>query len=328
MKVKTLLEVFEEEDKDQTMNILSLGAGVQSTTLLLLSAHGLLPKIDYAIFADTGWEPRAVYEHLDRIEKEIAIPAGIPIIRVQNGNIREDALNATKNFASMPLYIKKQDGNKAMGRRQCTREYKIEPVKRQIRTLLGAELKENGIAGRVSKGKTVNQWIGISTDEFQRAKDSQVNYIKNVFPLIELNMSRRDCIAYLTKYGFGSTPKSACIGCPFMRNSAWRIMKENNTEEWKDAVAFDKAIRNGSNEQTKKLGAQLFLHGSCLPLDEAPIEKETRIELKERQIDIYQAIAEMESEELIGCSPFGCSGDELQTGITFIDLKTFEELKE
>ncbi|MEU3256161.1 hypothetical protein ABZ659_35595, partial [Streptomyces sp. NPDC006997] len=71
---------------------LSLGAGVQSSTLLALTAEGILPKVDYAIFADTGWEPAAVYAHLDRLEEEIAAPAGIPVLRVSAGNIRDDAL--------------------------------------------------------------------------------------------------------------------------------------------------------------------------------------------------------------------------------------------
>jgi 3'-phosphoadenosine 5'-phosphosulfate sulfotransferase (PAPS reductase)/FAD synthetase len=100
--------------------VLSLGAGVQSTTLLALSADGSLPKIDYAIFADTGWEPRAVYEHLDRVEREIAAPAGIPILRVATGNIRRDALDPEHRFASMPLHVLNQDGRPGMMRRQCT----------------------------------------------------------------------------------------------------------------------------------------------------------------------------------------------------------------
>ena len=42
------------------LRALSLGAGVQSTTMALLAAHGEVgPMRDCAIFADTGWEPRA-----------------------------------------------------------------------------------------------------------------------------------------------------------------------------------------------------------------------------------------------------------------------------
>ncbi|MGB5093359.1 MAG: hypothetical protein WBN97_08640, partial [Parvibaculum sp.] len=43
----------------------ALGAGVQSTTLALMAAHGEIgPMPDCTIFADTGWVPQAVYEHL------------------------------------------------------------------------------------------------------------------------------------------------------------------------------------------------------------------------------------------------------------------------
>lgn len=90
--------------------------------MLALSANGVLPRADYAIFADTGWEPRAVYRHLDRLEREIAEPAGIPILRVSTGNIRKDALDPAHRFASMPLYILNQDGKQGMIRRQCTGE--------------------------------------------------------------------------------------------------------------------------------------------------------------------------------------------------------------
>lgn len=103
-----------------TLTCISLGTGVQSSAMLALSARGVLPKVDYAIFADTGWEPRSVYQHLDRLEREIAQPAGIPILRVSSGNIRDDALDPHHRFASMPLYVLNQDGRPGMTRRQCT----------------------------------------------------------------------------------------------------------------------------------------------------------------------------------------------------------------
>ncbi|MFD5583255.1 hypothetical protein CFC35_10545 [Streptomyces sp. FBKL.4005] len=90
--------------------------------MLALSANGRLPRADYAIFANTGWKPHAVYRHLDRLQKEIAAPAGIPILRVSSGNVRRDALDPAHRFASMPLDILNQDGKQGMTRRQCTGE--------------------------------------------------------------------------------------------------------------------------------------------------------------------------------------------------------------
>ena len=46
------------------LRILSLGAGVQSTTLALMIEKGEIPMVDCAIFSDVGAEPKLVYKHL------------------------------------------------------------------------------------------------------------------------------------------------------------------------------------------------------------------------------------------------------------------------
>ncbi|MDW5327147.1 site-specific integrase [Plantactinospora sp. KLBMP9567] len=101
-----------------THRYLSLGAGVQSSTLLLLAAHGRIPRFDAAIFADTRWEPSAVYGHLNRLTG-IAERAGIEVVRVSTGDIRADALDPAHRFASMPLFTLGPRGERGMARRQC-----------------------------------------------------------------------------------------------------------------------------------------------------------------------------------------------------------------
>ncbi|WP_441247371.1 hypothetical protein [Kitasatospora sp. McL0602] len=286
-----------------TLRVLSLGAGVQSTSLLLMAAEGHLPGLDAAIFADTGWEPRSVYEHLDRIEREIAEPAGIPVLRVSSGNIRDDALDPSKHFASMPLHILNPQGTEGMSRRQCTGQYKIKPIKEKVRELLGYPHPQ-----RIPAGMHVEQWIGISTDEFQRAKDADVAYMKNRFPLIEHGFTRSDCQRLLRSRSFGETPKSACLGCPYHGNAQWRALRDNSPREWEDVVSFDLAIRRGNARATAEgtpLLGQAYLHRSRRPLDEAPIDRVTAHEWSSRQGDVFDAIAdaELESGEPDGCSP-------------------------
>ncbi|MER7226400.1 hypothetical protein [Streptomyces rubradiris] len=282
--------------------------------MLALSANGVLPKADYAIFADTGWEPRAVYQHLDRLEKEIAAPAGIPVLRVSSGNIRRDALDPNHRFASMPLYVLNQDGRPGMTRRQCTGEYKIKPIKRQVRELLGYPHPQ-----RVPKDVFVEQWVGISTDEFHRAKDADVRYMRNRHPLIDLGWSRSDCLRYLTSLGLADTPKSSCLGCPYHGNAQWRHIREN-PEEWRDVVEFDAAIRAGNaraNASGTRLLGQAFLHRSRVPLSEAPIDHVTAAEWAARQqeIDDRTAVVEdLENGVVDGCSPWACrSGDPVRS---------------
>ena len=116
------------------LKVLSYGAGIQSTTLLLMSCKGILPKLDCAIFADTGWEPKDVYEHLEWSKIEAA-KYDIPVhtTRATEKGIREDMLynhleSSGSGFISVPLRILNNDGTKGLGRRQCTREYKVTPI--------------------------------------------------------------------------------------------------------------------------------------------------------------------------------------------------------
>lgn len=361
-----------------TVRVLSLGAGVQSTAVALLAAAGRIDPLDAAIFSDTGWEPASVYRQLDRLEAEVLEPAGIPLYRVSNGNIREDALNPEHRFASMPLFVvgpcqpcegegtlvdyalpnlapvevavppewlrrlarwagleaDEVNGTPYTGvcpwcngtgktegisRRQCTSEYKLSPIKAKVRELLGAPLDATGRVGRVP-GRPGARWaeqlIGISTDEAGRAKDSDVGYARNRFPLLELGLSRADCDRVNRRYGFAETVKSACIGCPFHGNAAWRDLRDNTPEEWEDAVAFDAAIRAGSaraNANGHQLRGEAYLHRSMRPLSEAPIDHVTRSEHAAGQGDLLELIAdEALDEELAelgspaGCSPFAC----------------------
>ncbi|UVF61159.1 hypothetical protein SEA_AOKA_36 [Arthrobacter phage Aoka] len=339
---------------DPALRILSLGAGVQSSALLILAARGDLPPLDAAIFSDTGWEPAAVYEHLARLEEEVAKPAGIPIYRVTAGNIRADALDPAHRFASMPLFTKgpcqrcKETGMyrgrgadgrftrvrctnckgtgtaEGITRRQCTSEYKLKPIKQKTRELLGAQPKPNGVPGRVPKGRFAEQWIGISTDERDRALDEDgelktgdVLYSRNRYPLLELGFDRALCRSLLDSHGFGKTPKSACIGCPFHTNAHWRMIRENPAD-WADAVDFDARIRGGgarANANGSALRGEAFLHRSMVPLAEAPIERDSFKVWAGRQGDVLQMLSVAEYEEklsaedrdgLTGCSPFSC----------------------
>ena len=78
------------------IKVLSFGAGVQSTALFLMSCKGLLPKLDMAIFADVGWEPGKVYDHLEWCKKE-GEKHGIPVVVVKQteDGLKDDVLNTS-----------------------------------------------------------------------------------------------------------------------------------------------------------------------------------------------------------------------------------------
>jgi hypothetical protein len=287
---------------EPTIRTLSLGAGVQSTVLALMSADGTLPRVDYAIFADTGWEPQRVYDHLDQLTA-VLDKASIPVLRVSNGNLRADALNPAHRYVSIPYFITRPDGTTVMGRRQCTSEYKLAPINRKIRELLGAKPPR---FLRVPRGRVAEQWIGFSTDEVGRVSNHQpVSYLRHRYPLLELGMDRKACERWLRAHGWDDVAKSACIGCPYHGNKGWRDRRDNHPGEWADAVEFDQAIRGGGGRLRPGHTASLHRSG---PLADAPIDRVTSAEWKSRQGSILDAIADAEMEEgdPDGCSPYGC----------------------
>src|SRR5215472_1341722 len=81
-----------------TLRILSLGGGRQSTTLLYMALEGELPRPDAVIFADTKREPRAVMTHLEYLRTLVG--GTFPFLTVTAGDIRADALDARRRFAS------------------------------------------------------------------------------------------------------------------------------------------------------------------------------------------------------------------------------------
>lgn len=297
---------------EPTMRILSLGAGVQSTTLALMACDGTLPGLDAAIFADTGFEPQAVYNQLSRIESQLG-KAGIPVYRVNNGNIRTDAADPDHRYVSVPWFVRNPDGTRGMGRRQCTSEYKLEPIQRKCRELLGAQPPDYRYVPR--DGRYVEQWIGFSYDEIHRVSDKQKNlYTKQVYPLIDLKMDRQACRAWLERRGWGDTVKSACLCCPYSGNRQWREMRDNRPEEWAAAVEFDRKIRNGG-ARGKEMRGEAYLHRSLLPLDQAPIDHSTPRDFREDQMSIFE-LAIDEDGDPDGCSPYGCRSGEPVIGGT------------
>lgn len=262
-----------EKNRRRTLTVISLGAGVQSSTMAIMAAKGDLPPVDVAIFADTGNEPKAVYTYLNYLSNILPFP----IFKVRKGNIKDDMLNAKgkSNFVVAPFFTQnKITGKKGMVMRQCTNDYKIQPIRTKIRELCNVKKGKH-----FPKDKYVEQWIGISMDEIGRMKPARDKYILNRHPLIEAKMSRQDCINYLKKNDILLPEKSACIVCPYHNDSYWHFMKTKRPEEFAEAVDFDKQVRS----ITRKEDEQIYVHRSCKPLDEVEFDKKET----DKQLDMF-----------------------------------------
>ena len=251
--------------------VLSMGAGTQSTVMALMAEEGWdgLEKPDFAIFADTQWEPPEVYEHLDWLEKQLSYD----VIRVTAGNIRENILDGVTpeghNFLDLPVFLTNADGTKSIARRQCTNHYKITPIHKKLREML--DLKPGK---RAPKNVQVEMWMGISQDEAHRMRDSRDEWITNRYPLIEMELTRAQLYKWFEdRYPGRKLPRSACIGCPYHNNMEWKSIKENDPKSFQDAVFIDRAIREVPRIRGSLKG-EGYLHKSRQSLDTVDFSKE------------------------------------------------------
>jgi len=221
------------------MNIISLGAGVQSSTMSLMAAHGeITPMPDAAIFADTQCEPGEVYDWLLWLEQQLPFP----VWRVTRANLQDETLRlriSKKGREYYKLYIPTYGDNGPMPRK-CTHDFKLVPIYQKARPY-----------------RPVTAWIGISLDEAWRMKEPFRKWVTNRYPLLEIPMRRSDCVRWMLKHGYPEPPRSACYFCPYHNNAEWRGLSK---EDFDKAVLFERALQ--------KIAPGEFLHPSRIPLDQ------------------------------------------------------------
>lgn len=256
--------------------------GVQSTALYYMSSMGQLPRADAAIFIDTGREKRGTMRYLDHLQQWQLQNDGVPLIIVNRKNLFEDLLNGRnsrgKRFSSIPAYTRTEGSNKeGMLLRQCTGEYKIQQVDWAIREFLQAQSL---------RGYEIEVWKGITIDEWDRMANPEELWKVHVYPFTGylvtrdgnglLNdgrrrlMTRQDVVAWYGVHNLPVPPKSSCVFCPYQSDAAWAAMKENEPEDFADAVRVDYAIRDSTKKGIKQ---RVFLHDSLQPLDQVNFDR-------------------------------------------------------
>ena len=258
------------------LNIISLGAGVQSSMMALAFSRGEFEvkpggsgKIDFAIFADTQNEGDGTYKWLDYLEKQLTFPG----IRVTWGNLQEDVENyidngVYKRGASIPFFLVGLDGKKGLANRRCTSTYKIEQIEQGIRREYGLKKGQ-----RWPKGMVVNQYLGISYDEIFRMKTFEKASYRFHYPLVEKKITRMDCFKWMEERQYPKPAKSACVYCPYHDNKFWKEMRDERPKEWKQCVDFDKKVRNAGPALGLSRAKELYIHSQRIPLDQVDLDK-------------------------------------------------------
>jgi hypothetical protein len=248
---------------DQVKQVISLGAGVQSSTMALMAAHGeITPMPDLAIFADTQDEPDSVYRWLEWLKKQLPFP----VETVTSGQLSAKSLDmrVTKDgrkFSKVDIPFFTLNSDFSIGKithRSCTYDFKIKPIIKQLRSYCQKRRKEDRVLAC--------SWIGISLDEVNRMKPSRESWIEHRWPLVEKRMTRQSCIDWMLSHGYPQPPRSSCVYCPFHSNAEWRRLQRDEPEAFARAVEFEKQLQ-AAKESTDNFKTTPFLHRTCKPID-------------------------------------------------------------
>lgn len=255
------------------VRVLNLGAGAGSAPIVYMALMGEV-AYDCAIFADTQDEPAWVYRQLAWLERQ----GGPPIHRVSGGdlmkNLRVGKNNNGGRFVSIPAFTRLDNGEVAMTRRQCTREYKIEPVEQFIRReLLGLKPRQ-----RIPSNVTVTQLFGFSVDEAglaARMRKQEGSRWKFEFPLIEAGMRKGECYRIMDQW-CKEFPWmwSSCRSCPFHSDRQWRQLRELSPDDFENACRNDESLREHGNVVNRNMDSPMYIHRSCVPLRDVDFDSQ------------------------------------------------------
>ena len=211
------------------MNIVSYGAGTNSTALLIEMLNRGIP-CDLITFADTGGERPETYEYM-RMFSDWLVNKGFPAI------VYVKAETPSKHMGLEQFCL----GHKtlpsiAFGYKKCSQQFKGEPQDKYI--------KNHPMVQEIwAKGEKVNKYIGYDADEPHRANRVLDEKITNKFnmqyPLVEWNMGRDECIESIKNAGLPLPGKSACFFCPSSKPREILQMAKTHPDLIKRALALE-----------------------------------------------------------------------------------------
>lgn len=202
--------------------VIMFGLGQQSTVLVEMAIEGKL-QVDEIITCDTGEEMPQSYDTLEFYKK-----------RLEAANIKFTILKR-----DYPLYEHFYSQNKVpLGwvNPYCSSHFK--------RDLANSHYRKTLSNGRLyAKDIEIIEYLGITTDEIGRMKPAKESWKTKEYPLIEMGMSRQDCINYLKDRYIPIPVKSGCWLCP---NKSWNYFKEMKYNQPK---LFEKLIQLEKNAE-------------------------------------------------------------------------------
>lgn len=236
--------------------ILSYGGGVQTVALCCLVADGRLPRPERIVIADTGREASTTWQYTDAYMRPLMRErCGLEIEIAPHKLARVDLMDTQdldERNLMLGLYL--AGGGRMVA--LCSSEWKRDPIRKWLR------LQGYG------RNNPVRMWLGISIDELQRARTSNLKWVEHWWPLImDIPTSRAGCVAIIERMGLPIPERSSCWMCPNRGDQQWQRLKAISPQDFAQAVEVDRYIRTLPRFET------CYLHRSCQPLDQVEFER-------------------------------------------------------
>jgi len=224
------------------MKVLSLGAGVNSTALLVLKAQGKV-DFDLAIFADTGGEQPETYQYIETVIKPFCQKHSIDLRFTQKEG--KSLYDSYMDKKIIPTTIW----------RSCSDHFKIRAIRNYLRHNFPNE--------------NIVTLIGYCKGEEDRSKRNDCGSIS---PLIEMGIDREGCMKIIEDVGLPIPIKSGCYFCPYQAAKSWLSLLKNHPDYFSKAETFEK---NG--RRYPELILPFYAHLSCEQLRKATEEQRSML---------------------------------------------------
>lgn len=233
------------------IRVFNYGGGVQSNAALVLAVEG---KIDYRTFLFCNVGDDSEHPETLRYVHEVAMPYAhkhdinlIELQKVSRNGTPQTILTTMidKSFVNIPMYMTTEKSRGAPLPRVCTNNFKVRVAEKWLK-------EQAGIADVLKKDRKTKiphprplaiTAMGISMDEFQRMRSSSGNEWQQLaYPLIDLRLTRADCIDIIKQAGLPIPPKSSCWFCPYHSKAVWQEMRDNQPALFEKVMDLENQI--------------------------------------------------------------------------------------
>lgn len=208
--------------------VVSYGGGVNSTALIVFIVKNKLP-LDHVVFSDTGDEMPGTYEYLEVMGKYLK-RRNIPF---------EIVMNRRKESLSDTCLRRKVIPSQVW--RWCTRDFKVTPIHAFYRKL----------------ESHIYQYMGIDYGEVHRMKPARVDYVTNLYPLIDYKINREECVKLIKNARLPIPEKSGCYFCPYNNMTRWGEIYEKHPDLFKHSMKIEEEGKHFATQRLAPKGYSL-----------------------------------------------------------------------